>query len=148
MGRKYPSRAKTSLIRILRSLIAQGLETVQRKRLRGSLNSRLQVLARAQAHLNLVRQSGEAKEWTGGSVLNSVVSECRKIAESPRVECSLRLRNVEYLMQAAGFLPAIEGDSTSDLIKSVVDPSKKAEPAAKVETDIEAALRKYREGRS
>jgi len=51
-------------------------------------------------------------------------------------------------MQAAGFLPAIEGDSTSDLIKSVVDPSKKAEPAAKVETDIEAVLRKYREGRS
>ena len=147
---KYPPRAKVSIIRILRALIAQGLESVARKRLRGSLLSRMRVLAKAQEYLSLVRQAEAPRPWMGRSSLDSVIAECRRTAESPRVECTLRLKNVEYLMQAAGFISAIEGDPTSQYLESLLNSDKKVEPETKADmlSDVERALHAYEEKRN
>lgn len=116
------TRSKLNIIRILKLFIEQGRETTPRKRLRGSLNNRTRCLAKAQEYLNTLRQSGDAKPWTGRTHLDSITAECRRTAESLRVDCTLRLRNIEYLMQAAGFLPGIAGDTTSQYIKKLVEP--------------------------
>lgn len=134
------TRTKVTLIRILRSMLAQGLEKVARKQLQGSLNARRIVIARAQDYLSLVRQSGDAKPWIKRTSLDTFISECRRTALSPRVECTLRLKNVEYLMQAAGFLPTTD-DPTSKYIASLIEPAKVA-PCAQRATESVADILK------
>lgn len=147
------SRAKRSLIKILRAFIAQGQEeTRQRGQLKGGTYSKTRCLAKAQQYLALVRKHNEARPWKRGA-LDEIVADARSVAGSLRIDCELRLRNIEHLLQVEGLLPATD-DPTSQLIASLLAIAPEAKPTAApapsvstVTVDFDEIARRAMEGK-
>ena len=124
------NRAKRAIIRLLRIYIEQGREGERRRgMLKGGGYHKTKCLEKAQKYLALVLQSKDdaPRPWKR-SALDSIIRDARKTAGSLKIDCKLRLVNLEYLMQAEGLLPATD-DATSQLIKSLIAPAPKSEPA-------------------
>jgi hypothetical protein len=79
-------------------------------------------MAAAQGYLSQLRQSGEGTPIPRGNSVNMLIGDCRKMAESLRVDCTLRLRNIEYLLRIAGLCDVKEDptDKTDVLITSLI----------------------------
>jgi len=122
------SKTKRVLIRLLRLFIQQGHEPVVRKRLRGVMYHRSRCMAKAQEYLNMLRLAGDARQWTGRSVQDSLTHELRQTASSLRVDCQARLKAIEHLMMLAGYTVTVEPDATTKLIQSLVAPAPETKP--------------------
>jgi hypothetical protein len=89
----------------------------------------------------------EGREWD--SETNSLVFSLRSMATDVRTAAAMRIDCLEKLCVLDGLMPTSTlGDGAQDnWVRSLVEPKKEI-VTAPVESEVEAALRKYREGRS
>lgn len=127
------SRAKAHIVRLLKQFLREGQETTVRKRLAGTAHQRESCVTQAQSYLNALRLSGEGRAVNSKAV-NDVVNECRRLAGSKRINCNVRLRNIEYLLRLAGLCDVkSQGDPTDQYIDRLLKPSA-PEPVKVIQT--------------
>lgn len=141
-------RGRITTLRLINQLLKANASTKMHTRLRGSLTIRAAAIKRVNDLKAILRMAGDGYEGRRAKT-DTTRSELRTQAGDARLSAEARVTSLERLMVLEGFLgvDTLGTDPTDIWVRSLVT-EKKAEPAAKVETDIEAVLRKYREGRS